>query len=234
MVEFDADKNVISIEEKPKTPKSNYAVTGLYLYDENVSEIARNIKPSHRGELEITAMNREYMKQEKLQVEVLGRGFTWLDAGTPETLLEATHFVSTMQERQGLKISCIEEIAYRLGYIDSKQLLKLTDPLLKTEYGNYLLQVTKEEIKIIIEQSSVPVVVDAGIGVPSDAAAVMEMGADAVLVNTAIAQSSNPGLMAEAFKQGVTAGRKAYLAGRMPIKETAVPSSPIEGVSKPA
>jgi len=146
VVEFDADKNVISIEEKPKTPKSNYAVTGLYLYDENVSEIARNIKPSHRGELEITAMNREYMKQEKLQVEVLGRGFTWLDAGTPETLLEATHFVSTIQERQGLKIACIEEIAYRLGYIDLKQLSKLADPLLNTEYGQYLLQLENEEV----------------------------------------------------------------------------------------
>jgi len=144
VVDLNADKKVVSIEEKPNTPKSNYAVTGLYFYDENVSEIAKNLKPSARGELEITDINKEYLSNGKLKVEILGRGVTWLDTGTPSTLLEAAHFVSTIQERQGLKIACIEEIAYRQGYIDSKQLESLAEQLLKTEYGQYLLKITKD------------------------------------------------------------------------------------------
>ena len=138
VVEFDESGNVISLEEKPEHPKSNYAIPGLYFYDNRVVEIAKNLKPSDRGELEITDVNKEYLKMGKLKVIPFGRGFAWLDTGTHDGLLEASNFVATIQKRQGFYISCIEEIAYRLGYIDSEQLLKLAKPLEKTEYGKYL------------------------------------------------------------------------------------------------
>ncbi len=141
VVEFDADGRAISIEEKPQNPKSNYAVPGLYFYDNDVVEIARNVKPSARGEVEITSVNNEYLKRGKLKVETMGRGFAWLDTGNHEALLEAANFVSTVQKRQGLYISCIEEIAFKRGFIDRDQLLSLAEPLLKTEYGKYLVEV---------------------------------------------------------------------------------------------
>ena len=141
VVEFDADGRAISIEEKPQNPKSNYAVPGLYFYDNDVVEIARNVKPSARGEVEITSVNNEYLKRGKLKVETMGRGFAWLDTGNHEALLEAANFVSTVQKRQGLYISCIEEIAFKRGFIDRNQLLSLAEPLLKTEYGKYLVEV---------------------------------------------------------------------------------------------
>lgn len=144
VVEFDQEGKVISIEEKPKEPKSHYAVPGLYFYDNDVVEIARNIHPSWRNELEITSVNEEYLKIGKLRVELLGRGMAWLDTGTHDSLLEASSFVETIQKRQGLYIACIEEIAYRMGYISKEQLEALAAPLLKTEYGKYLLNLAGE------------------------------------------------------------------------------------------
>lgn len=143
VVEFDENGKAISIEEKPEKPKSNYAVPGLYFYDNDVVEIAKNIKPSARGELEITAVNNEYLNRGDLHVETLGRGFAWLDTGNPDMLLSAANFVSTFQKRQGLYISCIEEIAYKRGFIDVNQLEELAKPLIKTEYGQYLMDVVK-------------------------------------------------------------------------------------------
>ena len=147
VVEFDEEMNVISLEEKPAEPKTDYAVPGLYFYDNQVVEIARNIQPSARGELEITAVNNEYLRRKQLRVELLGRGTAWLDTGTHENLLESARFVEIIQKRQGLYVSCIEEIAYRKGYIDREQLLKLAEPLLKTEYGQYLVKTAKEKKK---------------------------------------------------------------------------------------
>ncbi|MBO5550549.1 MAG: glucose-1-phosphate thymidylyltransferase RfbA [Lachnospiraceae bacterium] len=138
VVEFDAEGRAISIEEKPEHPKSNYAVPGLYFYDNDVVEIARNVKPSARGEIEITSVNNEYLRRGDLYVETLGRGFAWLDTGSHDMLLDAADFVAAFQKRQGLYISCIEEIAYKKGYINKDQLLKLSEPLAKTAYGQYL------------------------------------------------------------------------------------------------
>ena len=146
IVEFDKNGNVISIEEKPENPKSNYAVPGLYFYDNSVIEIAKNVKPSDRGELEITSVNNEYLKQNKLKVLLFGRGMAWLDTGTHEGLLEASNFVSIIQKRQGLYVSCIEEIAYRKGYITKEKLIELAQPMLKTDYGKYLMRVAEEKI----------------------------------------------------------------------------------------
>lgn len=142
VIEFDTDNKVLSIEEKPKFPKSKYAVTGLYFYDNDVVEIAKNIRPSWRGELEITEVNNEYLKKDKLRVELLGRGYAWLDTGTPESLLDAGEFIATIEKRQGMKIACIEEIAYRLGYINKEQLVNLAEPLKKNGYGQYILNLT--------------------------------------------------------------------------------------------
>lgn len=144
VVEFDNDMNAVSIEEKPTEPKSNYAVTGLYFYDNDVVEIARNIKPSPRGELEITDVNQAYLERGKLAVEVMGRGFAWLDTGTHESLLEASTFIETIEKRQNLKVACLEEIAYRMGYIDQAKLLELAQPLKKNQYGQYLLRLVEE------------------------------------------------------------------------------------------
>ena len=144
VVEFDADRNVISLEEKPKEPKSNYAVPGLYMYKNSVVEIAKNVKPSARGELEITAVNNEYLKNNDLKVTLLGRGMAWLDTGTPKGMLKAAEFVEAVQSRQGFYISCIEEIAYRRGYIDINQLEKLGKELKTTDYGKYILSIVKE------------------------------------------------------------------------------------------
>ena len=141
VVEFDENKKAVSIEEKPANPKSNYAVPGLYFYDNDVVEIAKNVKPSARGEIEITAVNNAYLLRGDLSVETMGRGFAWLDTGNHDSLLDAANFVAAFQKRQGLYISCIEEIAYKRGFIDRDQLLKLAEPLLKTDYGKYLVEV---------------------------------------------------------------------------------------------
>ncbi|CDB24693.1 glucose-1-phosphate thymidylyltransferase [Clostridium sp. CAG:557] len=146
VVEFDNKGNVLSIEEKPKSPKSNYAIPGLYFYDKNVVEIAKNVKPSARGELEITSINNEYLKQKKLKVELFGRGMAWLDSGTHRAMLAAANFVEAVQTRQGLYIACVEEIAYRNGFINKENLIELAERLKKTEYGQYLYKVAAETI----------------------------------------------------------------------------------------
>ncbi|MBE7089980.1 MAG: glucose-1-phosphate thymidylyltransferase RfbA [Clostridiales bacterium] len=145
VVEFDKDMNVVSIEEKPENPKSNYAVPGLYFYDNDVVEIAKNVKPSKRGEIEITAVNNEYLRRGKLKVQLFGRGMAWLDTGTPEGMLKASEYVEAVQSRQGFYVSCIEEIAWRRGFITTEQLIKLGEELKMTEYGEYLISLAKGE-----------------------------------------------------------------------------------------
>jgi glucose-1-phosphate thymidylyltransferase len=145
VVAFDAHQRALSIEEKPKAPKSNYAVTGLYFYDEQVCDIAAGIKPSARGELEITEVNAQYLRQAQLEVEIMGRGYAWLDTGTHDSLLEAGQFIATLERRQGLKVACPEEIAYRSGWIDAAQLERLAAPMMKNGYGQYLMQVLREK-----------------------------------------------------------------------------------------
>ena len=144
VAEYDDKGNVTSIEEKPLDPKSNFAVVGLYFYTNNVVEIANKIKPSHRGELEITSVNQEYLKQQNLKVELLGRGFAWLDTGTHDSLMDAGQFIETIEKRQGLKVACLEEIAYNMKYIDKAQLNRLAEPLKKNSYGQYLLKLAKQ------------------------------------------------------------------------------------------
>ncbi len=146
VVEFDAKGHAVSIEEKPQRPKSRYAVTGIYFYDQRVVDIARALKPSKRGELEITDVNRAYLEAGELRVEVMGRGTAWLDTGTHESLLEASHFIETIERRQGLKIACPEEIAFRMGYIDSAALERLAAPMAKSAYGQYLLEVLRDRV----------------------------------------------------------------------------------------
>jgi len=143
---FDSEGNVTSIEEKPEKPESNYAVVGLYFYPNSVVEVAKNVKPSHRGELEITTVNQMYLAQKDLKVELMGRGYAWLDTGTHESLLEASNFIQTIENRQGLKVACIEEIAYEMGYITKEQLIELAQPLKKNQYGQYLLRRAQEEM----------------------------------------------------------------------------------------
>lgn len=145
VVEFDKKSHVVSIEEKPQKPKSNYAVTGLYFYDNKVIDIAKNVKPSARGEIEITDINKEYLKHDELEVQMLNRGFAWFDTGTHDSLLEASNFIATVEKRQNLKVACLEEIAYRMHYIDKNKLIKLAEPLKKNDYGQYLLQLAEEE-----------------------------------------------------------------------------------------
>jgi glucose-1-phosphate thymidylyltransferase len=146
VVEFDGSGKVISIEEKPEVPKSNYAVTGLYFYSNDVVEKAKNLKPSKRGELEITDLNRLYLNENRLNVKLLGRGFAWLDTGTHDSLLQASNFIATIEQRQGLKVSCIEEIAFKKGFINKEQLLELAKPLNKNQYGQYLIHLTERQI----------------------------------------------------------------------------------------
>lgn len=146
VVEFDKNRKVISIEEKPQKPKSNYAVTGLYFYDNTVASKARALKPSARGELEITDLNRVYLEEGTLDIRLMGRGMAWLDTGTYESLLQAANFIATLEQRQGLKASCIEEIAYKRGYIDKNQLIALAEPVKNSQYGKYLLRIAQEEI----------------------------------------------------------------------------------------
>jgi glucose-1-phosphate thymidylyltransferase len=145
VAEFDNQGNVRSIEEKPEIPKSNYAVVGLYFYTNDVVQIAKRIQPSKRGELEITSVNQEYLYQNRLKVELLGRGFAWLDTGTHDSLMEAGQFIETIEKRQGLKVACLEEIAYYMGYIDAQQILKLAEPLKKNKYGQYLVKLVKDK-----------------------------------------------------------------------------------------
>jgi len=146
VAEFDDDGNVISIEEKPEQPKSHYAVTGLYFYPNDVIQKAKQIKPSHRGELEITSVNQAYLNEQRLKVEHMGRGYAWLDTGTHESLLEAAQFIETIEKRQGLKVACLEEIAFEQGYISKQQLIELAGPLAKNQYGQYLLNLAEEGI----------------------------------------------------------------------------------------
>lgn len=146
VVEFDETGKVMSIEEKPEKPKSNYAVTGLYFYSNDVVQKAKNLKPSKRGELEITDLNRLYLEENRLNVKLLGRGFAWLDTGTHDSLLQASNFIATIEQRQGLKVSCIEEIAYKRGFINREQLLELAQPLKKNQYGEYLLRLAEKQI----------------------------------------------------------------------------------------
>ena len=145
VVEFDENMHALSIEEKPEHPKSNYAVTGLYFYDNDVVEIAENLKPSDRGELEITDVNKEYLRRSKLDVKLMGRGYAWLDTGTHDSMLEAASFISTIQKRQNLKVACLEEIAYRMGWIPKAKLIELAQPLKKNDYGQYLLRLAAED-----------------------------------------------------------------------------------------
>ena len=145
VVEFDDQMQVVSIEEKPKHPKSNYAVTGMYFYDSHVVDIASQIRPSARGELEITDVNKQYLDVGKLNVEIMGRGFAWLDTGTHESLLEASNFIATIEKRQNLKVAAIEEVAYRMGWISREKLLELAQPMLKNDYGQYLINIANEE-----------------------------------------------------------------------------------------
>jgi glucose-1-phosphate thymidylyltransferase len=144
VAEFDQDGNVISLEEKPEVPKSNYAVTGLYFYPNDVIQKAKEVKPSHRGELEITTVNQMYLEEGRLKLETMGRGYAWLDTGTHESLLEASSFIETIEKRQGLKVACIEEIAFEMGYITKEQLIELAQPLKKNQYGQYLLKRAQE------------------------------------------------------------------------------------------
>ncbi|HYV43811.1 MAG TPA: glucose-1-phosphate thymidylyltransferase RfbA [Myxococcaceae bacterium] len=144
VVELDAQNHAVGIEEKPKQPRSNYAVTGLYFYDRQVLDIAAELKPSARGELEITDVNREYLRRGQLRVELMGRGYAWLDTGTHESLMQASNFIQIIEERQGLKVACLEEIAYRMGYIDAAQVARLAEPMKKNEYGRYLMDLIEK------------------------------------------------------------------------------------------
>jgi glucose-1-phosphate thymidylyltransferase len=146
VVDFDADGKVLSLEEKPKQPKSNYVVTGLYFYDQQVVELAKNLQPSARDELEITDLNRLYLEKGQLNVEIMGRGYAWLDTGTHDSLLDASKFISVLEKRQGFKVACPEEIAYRQGWINDTQIERLAQPLIKNGYGQYLLQLLREKI----------------------------------------------------------------------------------------
>jgi glucose-1-phosphate thymidylyltransferase len=153
VVEFDGDDRVLSLEEKPARPRSNWAVTGLYFYDNRVVDIAARLEPSARGELEITDVNNRYLEQGRLHVELLGRGYAWLDTGTHETLPQASSFIQTIEERQGLKIACVEEVAYHMGFIDANKLRKLAEPLMKSGYGQYLLRVLDDSLAHVENRS---------------------------------------------------------------------------------